>query len=241
MFACRFCSPRRTRREKNVDIAIPAFQKQHPNASNGSFSFFSLHKVKNLSTSMFMCRPSYTTIFSLVLALLAQFASADYIPPLRCNDDRGWTFGWYKALNGKKTTRTCAWITEDPTLAASRRDEWCNHNWIPKGFETGNVVKDKCPYSCGNKKECRREVLKDCTDKVPSNNYKWHDKTGETFDCKWYAYADHCEIFGWAYRKFDMTAQEACCVCGGGAGPGRVQRDTQSEIEEDAVIEDREL
>ena len=47
--------------------------------------------------------------------------------------------------------------------------------------------------------------------------YGWHDSDGSTFDCKWYAEGNRCESFGNNYENLGKTAQEACCVCGGGS------------------------
>merc|ERR1712154_342127 len=52
----------------------------------------------------------------------------------------------------------------------------------------------------------------------------WYDSNGELFDCSWYAdesmldiFPDgKCATFGNGSRNFGRTANEACCVCGGG-------------------------
>jgi len=44
----------------------------------------------------------------------------------------------------------------------------------------------------------------------------WYDVDGPNFDCNWYASKDNCEIYGDDHENEGMTANEACCVCGGG-------------------------
>ena len=42
----------------------------------------------------------------------------------------------------------------------------------------------------------------------------WHDAGGEAFNCEWYSKnTKNCEYFGHRFRKFNKTANEACCVC----------------------------
>ena len=52
-----------------------------------------------------------------------------------------------------------------------------------------------------------------CTDS-PQN---WHDVNGIFFDCDWYGDGvDRCSNFGDLHEYFGKTANQACCVCGGG-------------------------
>jgi len=51
-----------------------------------------------------------------------------------------------------------------------------------------------------------------CWDDPPG----WHDSDGTDFDCAWYASDDNCESLGDMFENFGKTANEACCVCGGG-------------------------
>jgi len=47
----------------------------------------------------------------------------------------------------------------------------------------------------------------------------WYDSYGDTFDCAWYSrHSSFCETYGDAFANFDLTANENCCVCGGGGG-----------------------
>ncbi|GFH44180.1 hypothetical protein CTEN210_00654 [Chaetoceros tenuissimus] len=57
--------------------------------------------------------------------------------------------------------------------------------------------------------------LFECTD-TPLD---WHDADGEDFNCTWYAEGSNCEVFGdCCADENGVTANMACCVCGGGDG-----------------------
>ena len=43
-----------------------------------------------------------------------------------------------------------------------------------------------------------------------------YDSDGENFDCEWYSQGNRCADHGTGWRNFNKTANEACCVCGGG-------------------------
>ena len=53
-----------------------------------------------------------------------------------------------------------------------------------------------------------------CEDNPPG----WHDIDGPIFDCEWYAEGNRCQDYGNIEGDLGKTAQEACCVCGGGSG-----------------------
>eukprot|EP01065_Artemidia_motanka_P013822 TRINITY_DN1778_c0_g1_i1.p1 TRINITY_DN1778_c0_g1~~TRINITY_DN1778_c0_g1_i1.p1 ORF type:complete len:691 (+),score=92.55 TRINITY_DN1778_c0_g1_i1:46-2073(+) len=55
-----------------------------------------------------------------------------------------------------------------------------------------------------------------CTDVVPAGFAKWHDAGGAQFDCAFYSAGTRCRDYGENYEKYGMTANEACCACGGG-------------------------
>ena len=44
----------------------------------------------------------------------------------------------------------------------------------------------------------------------------WHDSQGTGFTCGYYANENFCELFGNNFKNQNKTANEACCVCGGG-------------------------
>jgi len=45
----------------------------------------------------------------------------------------------------------------------------------------------------------------------------WHDSDGSKFNCQWYGEQDRCAKFGNEFPNDGFTANEACCVCGGGS------------------------
>ena len=47
----------------------------------------------------------------------------------------------------------------------------------------------------------------------------WYDIDGDEFDCEYYAVGNHCEDYGDNYENDGATANQACCVCGGGKDP----------------------
>lgn len=44
----------------------------------------------------------------------------------------------------------------------------------------------------------------------------WYDSGGPEYTCDWYKTQDGCVQFGNDYSNFGFTANQACCVCGGG-------------------------
>merc|ERR1711862_564027 len=82
-------------------------------------------------------------------------------------------------------------------------EEICNRSVNPKpsicnGFQPTTQPPTKTP---------------DCWD----NPLGWYDAEGEEYSCAWYAEDDRCEQYGDGYENDGYTANEACCVCGGGA------------------------
>ncbi|CAK0821323.1 unnamed protein product [Prorocentrum cordatum] len=58
-----------------------------------------------------------------------------------------------------------------------------------------------------------------CGDIDPVGEDKWYDSLGPTYDCDWFeANSNKCGAFALAGLNFNMTANEACCACGGGVG-----------------------
>lgn len=44
----------------------------------------------------------------------------------------------------------------------------------------------------------------------------YYDKGGNDYNCMWYELGDHCEWYGEHFAHVNLTANMACCVCGGG-------------------------
>jgi len=45
----------------------------------------------------------------------------------------------------------------------------------------------------------------------------WFDSDGSVYNCEWYGQSSHCAWYGDSYANLGKTANEACCVCGGGS------------------------
>ena len=63
--------------------------------------------------------------------------------------------------------------------------------------------------NCGSQKPVQPPL---CTD----SPLDWHDIDGPTYTCSWYAHDFNCESYGNSYTNLGKTANQACCVCGGG-------------------------
>ena len=126
-----------------------------------------------------------------------------------CADDPGYTFGFTGNAPGER--RTCEWLMRLKEVNTGAAERFCNMQW------RHNIIKNKCPETCD---ECDTPSLIDCVDKtittVGGDTIDWHDNTGTQYHCKYYSWGDNCFIFGKAFRNQGMTAQGACCACGGG-------------------------
>ena len=71
------------------------------------------------------------------------------------------------------------------------------------------IVKAWSAYQCLSTGSC---VPPTCTDSPVG----WYDIDGPTYSCSWYAQGSNCATFGNSYANFGKTANQACCVCGGG-------------------------
>ena len=56
--------------------------------------------------------------------------------------------------------------------------------------------------------------LMECVD----DPVEWYDSDGPVYNCAWYGAPEssYCTSYGNSYVNFGRTANEACCVCGGG-------------------------
>jgi len=62
---------------------------------------------------------------------------------------------------------------------------------------------------------------KTCAD-LTLGKEKWYDIDGIYFNCNWYAENERCKKFGHDYENQGLTANKACCVCGGGESQGKL-------------------
>jgi hypothetical protein len=81
----------------------------------------------------------------------------------------------------------------------------------------GNDCSSGC-YDNGNTSGGDTGGNDDCVD-ILINGSDWYDSDGETYDCDWYATGNNCE-YGDSFANFGYTANDACCVCGGGTIEG---------------------
>ena len=129
---------------------------------------------------------------------------AGIMPP--CYDVSDFSFGGYE-WNGAYETRTCEWITANPQRTEVRRDNWCGND----------AVSENCPEACN---KCPPPPPDMCDNKSPPYSFginEWHDNGGVTFNCEWYNRTNNaCKLFGDKFENFNMTANDACCTCGGG-------------------------
>lgn len=139
--------------------------------------------------------------------------------------------GWYQPLAGQSSCSFCDTGTYQPNQGQTScllcepgkyRPWWdssvclsCNAGWYqplagqescdqcPQGF-TSLAGSTSCPYPT-------------CFDKVLSDKSDWHDSGDITYTCSWYQpWAVRCSDYGNSYAYEGMTANQACCACGGG-------------------------
>ena len=63
-------------------------------------------------------------------------------------------------------------------------------------------------------KSVKKPKTPKCSDVIPENKVRWADKDGYT--CDEYELYDFCDSYGDMYQMDRLTANTACCACGGG-------------------------
>jgi len=98
----------------------------------------------------------------------------------------------------------------------------CDCNTDPNSpfFYYGDVCQHKVPKATHNTRP------QQCSD-LSIDGAEWHDAGGKEYTCRnHYAVAKNaCQVDGRAYSWGGMSAQDACCVCGGGQVGGMTKRD----------------
>merc|ERR1712137_418830 len=97
---------------------------------------------------------------------------------------------WHDAKN-----RTCKWYANG--FRCATLGEW--------NFNDGFVADSACCVCGGG-----------CVDKALDAGAEWYDSQPAGMHCSWYAVGDRCAQFGHTHRNHGLTANEACCACGGG-------------------------
>jgi len=88
----------------------------------------------------------------------------------------------------------------------------CNRSSEPKPLYCEDVEPSPLPPAPTSAPEY--QPTPDCVDSPG-----WYDGDGPEYDCEWYASNNGCEDGGGdCCRNDGKTANEACCVCGGGSG-----------------------
>jgi len=112
------------------------------------------------------------------------------VQPPTCTDN---PLGWYD-IDGP--TYSCSWYAQGSNCATY-------------GNSYANFGKTANQACCA----CGGGVVSTCTD----NPLGWYDIDGPTYSCSWYAQGSNCATYGNSYANFGKTANQACCVCGGGS------------------------
>merc|ERR1712166_1577445 len=139
--------------------------------------------------------------------------------------------GWYSFAGFfAKTSANRAGNDEDEDLlgAASEEMDWQSGQettgkdkssdcvlWVKSytcntrfSFPTGEIesLQDHCPISCGHRPKCNDKTL---------SSAPWKDSAGD--GCSAYVNQGWCATYGDGYANQGLTANLACCGCGGGS------------------------
>jgi hypothetical protein len=115
-------------------------------------------------------------------------------------------------------TRYGCFDTDGPFfISVIGHDETCE--WVGSSFTTErcqiNIIAENCPVTCGTCPSPTASPTIECHDLYQD----WHDSDGEEYSCQYYAQGNFCELYGHLFANPEFryaTANEACCVCGGG-------------------------
>jgi len=105
--------------------------------------------------------------------------------------------GWYD-IEGLKYD--CTWYERDGMCA-----KYGDKQYYARFGKTAN---EAC-CSCGGGRNAGD--TKTCEDADG-----WYDKDGPRYNCGWYTEGNNCMEYGSEEGKFCLSANEACCACGGG-------------------------
>jgi len=112
------------------------------------------------------------------------------VAPPTCTDN---PLGWYD-IDG--STYSCTWYAQGSNCAT-----------YGNGYANFGKTANQACCACGG------GFLSTCTD----NPLGWYDIDGPTYSCSWYAQGSNCATYGNSYANFGKTANQACCICGGGS------------------------
>ena len=133
-------------------------------------------------------------------------------PPPTCGDEPNWH-------DSDGVTFNCEWYAQK-TNCAVYGDNYENNG------KTANAACCVCGGGLGNPSPSAAPTVTttaepsasptaaatQCTD-APEG---WYDIDGPYYDCEWYSIGSYCEFYGDGYANNGVTANMACCACGGG-------------------------
>eukprot|EP00754_Rhynchopus_humris_P029254 Rhum_TRINITY_DN15203_c0_g1::Rhum_TRINITY_DN15203_c0_g1_i2::g.143597::m.143597 len=127
-------------------------------------------------------------------------------------------FGVFKHCECKEEWLPCA--SEDGACRCEGSVRYgAAANWTVKHGVTGPIACTVAEFgdpAPGITKACECIAVDTCTDLTFANGSTWHDSRGAAFTCEWYDATDaRCSTYGQENENV-FTANEACCVCGGG-------------------------
>ena len=127
-------------------------------------------------------------------------------------------FGVFKHCQCKEEWMPCASESGECGCEGSVR-YGASSNWIVKHGVRDTIVCTNAEFgdpAPGTTKACECIAVDTCTDLTFSDSAAWHDSRGSAFTCAWYSgNSSRCPTDGREHREV-FTANEACCVCGGG-------------------------
>lgn len=91
----------------------------------------------------------------------------------------------------------------------------CGQASLPGVYARTSAIKEWlqcqiCLFSSNKPHYCNKRQCASCI----NSPIDWYDEFGD--DCNYYGVKSECHSMGDEYEKFGKTANEACCVCGGG-------------------------
>lgn len=118
--------------------------------------------------------------------------------PRQCTDEDD----WFVSHNGKD--HTCDWFAKDP-------DTRCEKHGNRVGED--NMTADEACCACGGGSDAP---------KLCESEPDWFvENNGKTYTCEWFGKKDgRCEKHGNRRGEDSLTAEQACCECGGGSTIG---------------------
>jgi len=141
---------------------------------------------------------------------------------------------WYGKAKGKKNIGSALlMIGQDGDIAGSMDNGVETYRIKSTRNSNGSLLMTYSVTELAKVPEHERFVIEETEDKSPSNYSldaaetkgcgdasglagEWFDSDGPYFNCNWYSRGTRCRSYGHNYANFGFTANQACCVCGGG-------------------------